>query len=202
MDRAAVLTRRGLRLEYATLAWNLGEVIVLVAAAVSARSVALAGFALDSGIEIYASLIVVWHLRGSADAEREHRAVRRIGTAFLGLAAFIAAQTVATLAAGIRPDSSALGIGWLSVTVVAMYGLAAAKRSTGRETENVVLLTEAEVTFVDGSLALAILVGLVLNAALGWWWADLAGGVVLIGYGVKEGLEALRRAADDPPDAG
>jgi divalent metal cation (Fe/Co/Zn/Cd) transporter len=188
----ARLLRRGLRLEYATLGWNVLEIGFLVAAAVMARSVALAGFALDSGIEIFASLVVVWQLRGTATPEREHHALRLIGIAFLALAAFLIGQTVVTLVAGIRPDPSPLGIGWLTATTGVMFTLAAAKARTGHVLGNRVLQTEAKVTMIDGTLAAAILVALVLNAALGWWWADLAGGVLIIGYGLREGAHALR----------
>jgi divalent metal cation (Fe/Co/Zn/Cd) transporter len=190
--RRSVLVRRGLRLEYATLAWNVVEIGFLVWAAVAARSVALAGFALDSFIEIFASVVVVWQLRGDQHPDRERRAERLIGLAFLGLALYLVAQTVATLLADVRPDSSPSGIAWLAATVVAMYALAYAKHRTGRELPNRVLLAEAKVTVVDGTLAAAILVGLVLNAALGWWWADLAAGVVLIAYGLREGVAHLR----------
>jgi divalent metal cation (Fe/Co/Zn/Cd) transporter len=188
------LLRRGLRLEYATLGWNVLEIGFLAFAAVMARSVALAGFALDSCIEIFASLVVVWQLKGTATPERERRAVRMIGFAFLGLALYLVVQTAVTLAAGIRPESSPLGIGWLAATVVAMLGLAAAKARTGTALENRTLQTEAKVTMIDGALAATIFVGLVLNTAFGWWWADLAGGVVIIGYGLREGARALRPA--------
>jgi divalent metal cation (Fe/Co/Zn/Cd) transporter len=188
------LLRRGLRLEYATLGWNVLEIGFLAFAAVMARSVALAGFALDSCIEIFASLVVVWQLKGTATPERERRAVRMIGFAFLGLALYLVVQTAVTLAAGIRPESSPLGIGWLAATVVAMLGLAAAKARTGTALENRTLQTEAKVTMIDGALAATIFVGLVLNTAFGWWWADLAGGVVIMGYGLREGARALRPA--------
>ncbi len=186
------LTRRGLRLEYATLAWNVTEIVLLGVAAVTARSVALAGFALDSFIEIFASLVVVWQLKGTAELHRERRAVRMIGIAFFLLAVYIAVQAIVTLALGIRPDSSPLGIAWLTVTCVAMYSLAAAKARTGARLGNPVLRAEAKVTMIDGTLAAAILVGLVLNATLGWWWADVIGGGVLVVYGIREGVEHLR----------
>jgi divalent metal cation (Fe/Co/Zn/Cd) transporter len=188
------LLRRGLRLEYGTLGWNVLEIGFLAFAAIMARSVALAGFALDSCIEVFASLVVVWQLKGTATPERERRAVRLIGFAFLGLALYLIVQTAVTLAAGIRPESSPLGIGWLAATVVAMLGLAAAKARTGTALENRTLQTEAKVTMIDGALAATIFVGLVLNTAFGWWWADLAGGVVIIGYGLREGARALRPA--------
>src|SRR6266480_2753726 len=141
VDRPALL-RRGLRLEYATLAWNAGEVGFLFYAAAMARSVALAGFALDSCIEIFASLVVVERLRGIADEARERRAERRIGYAFFGLAVYLTAQAIVTVVAGVRPDSSPLGIAWLAASVVAMFSLAFAKMRTGRALDHSVLQTE------------------------------------------------------------
>src|ERR1700730_8870038 len=186
------LLRRGLRLEYATLSWNVLEVGLVAVAAILARSVALARFGLDSCIEIFASLVVVWQIKGTATPEREQRAVRLIGVAVLGLALFLIGQTAVPLALGVRPESSLLGIGSLAATTVVMFSLAAAKGRTGRALGNRTLQTEAKVTMVDGALAATILVGLVLNAAFGWWWADLAGGVIIIGYGLPRGAHALR----------
>jgi divalent metal cation (Fe/Co/Zn/Cd) transporter len=186
-ERTRVLTRRGLRLEYATLGWNVVEIGFLVYAAVLARSVALAGFALDSVIEIFASVVVVWQLRGDIDPDRERRAERLIGLAFFALAIYLIGQTVVTLALDVRPGSSPLGIVWLAATCVVMFSLAAGKARTGQELGNRVLQAEAKVTVVDGGLAAAVLVGLVLNTTLGWWWADIAAGVVVIAYGLREG---------------
>jgi divalent metal cation (Fe/Co/Zn/Cd) transporter len=188
------LRRRGLRLEYATLGWNVVEIGFLIAAAVAARSVALAGFALDSFIEIFASIVVVWQLKGTATRDRERRAVRLIGLAFFGLAIYITVQAAVTLALDVRPDSSALGIAWLSATCVVMFGLAVAKRRTGKQLGNPVLTAEATVTLVDGALAAGILVGLVMNAVAGWWWADIAAGAIIVVYGIREGREHLRAA--------
>jgi divalent metal cation (Fe/Co/Zn/Cd) transporter len=161
-------------------------------AAVAARSVALAGFALDSFIEIFASLVVVWQLKGTASKERESRAVRLISVAFFLLALYICGQSMVTLAAGIRPDSSPLGMAWLSATTFAMFGLAFLKSRIGRQLGNRVLRAEAKVTAVDGGLAAAILLGLALNALFGWWWADVAGGIVLVVYGLHEGLHPTK----------
>jgi len=191
-ERAQVLTRRGLRLEYATLGWNVVEIGFLVYAAIAARSVALAGFALDSCIEIFASVVVVWQLRGDVDPARERRAEHLIGVAFFALAIYLVGQTIVTLALGVRPESSPLGMAWLAATCVVMFSLAAAKARTGRELGNRVLRSEAKVTVVDATLAAAVLVGLALNATMGWWWADIAAGVVVIGYGLREGWRALR----------
>jgi divalent metal cation (Fe/Co/Zn/Cd) transporter len=190
-DRRARLLRRGLWLEFATLGWNVVEIGFLVAAAAAARSVALAGFALDSFIEIFASLVVVGQLTGTATPERERRALRLIGVAFFLLALYIAAQAGVTIALGVRPDSSALGIAWLAATCVVMFALAAGKARTGDELAHPVLRAEARVTVVDGALAAAILVGLLLNAVAGWWWADVAAGAILVAYGIREGLDHL-----------
>ena len=186
------MLHRGLRLEYATLGWNALEIVFLSYAAFEARSVALAGFALDSVIEIFASVVVVWQLKGTATRAREQHAVRLIGLAFFGLAIYLTGQAIATVALGVHPDSSPFGIGWLSATIVAMFGLAAAKWRAGWHLENRVLQAEAKVTLIDGTLAAAVLAGLVMNAVLGWWWADIAGGVVVIVYGLREGSEAIR----------
>ena len=188
---AESLRRRGLRLEYATLGWNVvGSALVLVAA-VAARSVALAGFGLDSLIEIVASLVVVWQLHELQAIERERQALRVIGIAFLLLATYIAAQSLYVLVAEAHPHRSLLGIVWLALTAAAMFALAAGKLKTGRALGNRVLQTEARVTVIDGLLATAVLLGLILNAAAGWWWADPAAAFVIVYYGLREGRHAL-----------
>jgi hypothetical protein len=162
-----------------------GSVLVLVAAA-AARSVALAGFGLDSLIEIVASAVVVWQLKGAGDA-RERKALRVIGIAFVLLALYIGAQSIYVLAAGFRPHQSRLGIAWLALTALAMFALADGKSRTGQALGNRVLQTEARVTVIDGVLAFAVLAGLVLNAAFGWWWADPLAAFVIVYYGLREG---------------
>ena len=124
-----------------------------------------------------------------------------IGLAFFGLAAYIAVQSVFVLLVGIRPHTSMLGIGWLAATCVVMFALAAGKAATGAELGHPVLRAEAKVTLVDGALAAAILLGLALNAAAGWWWADVAAGFVIIGYGIREGLVHLGAAASSTSPA-
>lgn len=193
-DPTRDLRLRGLRLEYATLGWNVAGSVLVLAAAVSAQSVALAGFGLDSVIEILASTVVVWQLRDAHAPERERRAMRVIGVAFLGLATYIAVQCAYVLVRGAHPHQSALGIVWLGLTAVAMFALAAGKRATGRALGNRVLQTEARVTVIDGLLATAVLIGLILNAALGWWWADPAAALVIVYYGVREGRHALHES--------
>ena len=179
------LLRRGFGLEYATLAWNVAGIVVLAIAAVSARSVALAGFGLDSLIEIGASTVVIWELSGTGE-ERQRRGLRLIGYAFAALAAYLLVQSTVVLAVGYHPQRSIPGIIWTAVTAAVMFALAAGKARAGRALGNPVLLTEGRVTMIDGILAAAVLLGLVLNAALRWWWADPAAGYVLVFYAARE----------------
>ncbi len=179
------LLRRGFALEYVTLAWNVVGIVVLAIAAVSARSVALAGFGLDSLIEIGASTVVIWELSGTG-AERQRRGLRLIGYAFAALAAYLLAQSTVVLATRYHPRHSVLGIIWTAVTAAAMFALATGKARTGVALGNPVLRTEGRVTMIDGILATAVLAGLVLNAALGWWWADPTAGYALVFYAARE----------------
>jgi divalent metal cation (Fe/Co/Zn/Cd) transporter len=190
MDNTLLL-RRGLRLEYLTLGWNVIGAGVVLVAAMAAHSVALAGFGLDSLLEIFASLVVVWQLKG-AHAERERPALRYIGAAFIALAFYILAQSARTLFTHAQPGVSRPGIAWLAATFLVMLLLAQAKSRTGAQLGNAVLQTEARVTLIDALLAVAVLLGLVLNALCGWWWADPLAGLVIVFYGFKEGFAAWR----------
>jgi divalent metal cation (Fe/Co/Zn/Cd) transporter len=190
------LLRRGLRLEYATLGWNVVGTAVVAVAAVAARSVALAGFGLDSLIEIFASLVVVWQLTRATD-ERERRALRLIGGAFFALALYVLGQAAYTLLTRSHPDTSIGGIVWLAATLVVMLLLSWGKHATGKRLGNPVLMTEAHVTLVDAYLAGAILIGLVLNAVFAWWWADPLAGLVIVYYGFREGRAAWRDEAEE-----
>lgn len=187
----SALLRRGLRLEYATLGWNVVGVGIVIAAAIAARSVALAGFGLDSLIEIFASVIVVWQLKGVKE-QRERRALHLIGSAFYALAVYILIQAAYVLVRQAQPHTSLPGILWLAATLIAMLLLASGKRATGTQLGNAVLMTEAHVTLIDAYLAGAVLIGLVLNALFGWWWADPLAGLVIVYYGIKEGMAAWR----------
>lgn len=191
--QARGLLSRGLWLEYITLAWNLIGTPVMMLSAIKTGSTAFAGFGLDSLIEIFASIVVIWQLKGHSDG-REAQALRMIGAAFFLLAAYILVQSLWTLASGSHPHTSQIGMVWLLATITVMALLAYGKLATGRALENVVLRTEARVTLIDAALAAAVLVGVGLNALLGWWWADPAAGFVIIVYGIKEGREAFAHA--------
>ena len=190
--RQAQLLKRGRKLEVATLGWNIVGVFVLAFAAVQARSVALAGFGLDSLIEIGASTVVLWQL-AEVGEERQQRAMRLIGFAFVGLAVYLAIQSTVVLSLEFHPHHSPLGIAWTGVTAAVMFALAFGKAGTGDAMDNSVLRAEGRITLIDGILATAVLVGLTLNAVAGWWWADPLAGYVLLYYAVREARTSLRR---------
>jgi divalent metal cation (Fe/Co/Zn/Cd) transporter len=185
------LRRAGFVLEGITLGWNVVGIVVLALAAIAARSVALAGFGLDSFIEIGASTVVLWELSGTGE-ERQRKALRIIGGGFILLAIYLAVQSTYVLATGYHPKHSVVGIVWTALTAAVMFGLATGKARVGRALDNPVLRTEGRVTMVDAFLATAVLIGLALNAGLGWWWADPLAGYVILFYGLKEGRAALR----------
>lgn len=186
-----VLLRRGRALEWLTLGWNVVGVVVLTVFAITASSVALAGFGLDSLIEIGASTVVLWELSGTGEA-RQRRALRFIGIAFVLLAGYLLVQSVVALVTAHHATPSLGGIVWTAVTAAVMFTLAALKSRTGRALGNPVLETEGRVTFVDGLLAVAVLLGVLLDLTLGWWWADPVAGFVIVYYAVREAVSIFR----------
>ncbi|MDH3730061.1 MAG: cation transporter [Acidimicrobiia bacterium] len=185
------LRRRGLRLEYATIAWNVAEAFITIALGIAAGSIALIAFGLDSIIEVFASGVVVWHeLRSESPGERTTKALRLIGVAFFTLAAFLVVVAAARLISGVVPNESPIGIAYLALTVVVMYTLARMKGSTGRALDSRPLQAEARVTYLDAALAGGILLALVLFAAFEWWWADPLAALVVAGVAISEGREA------------
>jgi divalent metal cation (Fe/Co/Zn/Cd) transporter len=185
------LVRRGLRLEYTTLSWNIIGVVILAMAAVLARSIALAGFGFDTLVEIGASTVVVWELKG-INQDRERRALRLIGWSFILLVIYLVSLTSWALADHIRPEHSILGIVWTALTAALMFALALGKSQTGRSLGNKVLISEGRVTLIDALLATVVLFGLGMNALFSWWWADLAAGTVIIFYAVRECIEVFK----------
>jgi divalent metal cation (Fe/Co/Zn/Cd) transporter len=192
----STLLKRGLLLEYLTLGWNVVGVFIVIFAAIAAHSVALAGFGLDSLIEIFASVVVVWQLTG-VNEHREALSLRLIGIAFITLVIYILAQLLFTFFTGTHAVTSLGGIVWIAATFIAMVLLAFSKRKTGQQLQNEVLLTEGRVTLVDAYLAGAVLVGLVLNALFGWWWTDPLASLVIVYYGIREATHALRESVQN-----
>jgi divalent metal cation (Fe/Co/Zn/Cd) transporter len=169
-------------------------VALLIPLAVVNSSAALIGFGIDSAIEIFASLVVVWELTG-VPKERERRALGLISAAFFGSAVYIGFESVRRLLTRAQPTPSASGIVWVALTVVVMLLLARGKDRVGKNIDNAVLRSEARVTLIDAYVAATVLIGLVLNAAFGWWWADPIAALGVVVYALQGGLEARRESA-------
>ena len=198
------LQRRALRLEYATVVWNAGEAVLTIALGVMAGSLALIGFGLDSMIEIFASLVVVWHVRPREATDRPERtrlALRLVAAAFVALAVVLCVAALRELVLGRHAGESPLGIAYLGATALVMFGLAVAKRRTAAALDSAPLRSEAALTFLDGSLATLTLIGLSLNALLGWRWADPAAALAVSVVAVIEAREnsAEAREVTAPP---
>ena len=191
------LLRRGIRLEWATTAWNLMEVFVTIGLGLAARSLALVAFGLDSMIEVFASTVVIWHLTIGADppVRRTQVALRLIAAAFIALAVFLVVASVRSLVLGTTPDDAPFGVAYLSLTAVVMFSLAVAKRRTARRLGSEPLEAEASMTFLDGCLSVGILSALMANILLGWWWADGVAALAIGGFAAREARDSLREAA-------
>ena len=193
------LNRRGLLLEYGTIAWNVGEAVLTIALGAIASSLALIGFGLVSIVEVFASAVVVWHLmpgHSASSPERTARAHRLVGLAFAALTVALASAGIRDLVTGRRPDESPWGIAYLAITALVMFGLALAKRSVARDLDSSPLQSEATMTFLDGVLASATMLGLLLNAIAGWWWADPAAALIVAAAAANEARENWEEAAE------
>ncbi|WP_201978079.1 cation transporter [Hymenobacter rubidus] len=187
------LLRRGKYLEYATLGWNVVGVAVLLVAAPRAHSVALVAFGLDTLLEIGASTIVLWELNGTGGT-RQRKGLQLLSVAFLGLGLYLLGQSGWSLWHRQHPLPSPLGLAWLVLTFAVMLALAGGKHRVGKQLNNPVLLTEGRVTLVDAALAGVVLLSMGLTRVLGWWWADAAGGLVLMAYCFWEARHAWGEA--------
>lgn len=186
----------GRRLQWATIGWNSVEVFVTVGLGIAARSLALVAFGADSLIEVFASLVVIWHLR-LTDAQkvaRARRALRLVAVAFGLLAVALLAASVRSVVLGVEADSSPWGIAYLAATAVVMFTLAAWKRRVGRDLGNEPFMAEASMTFLDGCLASGVLMALVLTGAFGWWWADPVAALGVAAAAGRESVEGWREA--------
>lgn len=190
-DPAERLRQRARRLEWITVAWNVGEFGVTLALGLAARSLALVAYGLESCVEVAASLVVVWQLR-RRDDERTRRALGLVAVAFFVLAAVLVAGATRSLVVGTRPDDSPWGIAYLALAVVAMTLLAGTKGRIGRALPNHPLEHEARITWLDAALAASILAALVLDAWLGWWWTDPLAALGVAVAAIPEGLDAWR----------
>jgi divalent metal cation (Fe/Co/Zn/Cd) transporter len=193
------LQRRALRLEFATIAWNLGEAVFTIGLGVAAGSLALVGFGTDSIIEVFASSVVVWHVRPGHAVDHPDRttlALRLVAFAYLGLAAVLATASIRDLVIGRRAGESVIGIAYLAVTAVVMFSLAVAKRRTATSLSSAPLRSEATLTFLDGILSSLTLTGLGLNVLFAWTWADPAAALIVAAAAAVEARMNLKEAAE------
>jgi divalent metal cation (Fe/Co/Zn/Cd) transporter len=189
------LLRRGRRLQYATIAWNLMEVFVTIGLGVVAGSLALIAFGLDSLVEVFASLVVVWYIADHDAYGRARRALRLVAVAFAVLAVYLIAASIYNIASGASAESSPLGIVYLGVTAVVMFSLARVKHRVARAAQSSPLAAEATMTFLDGCLATGILVALALNTLAGLAWADPAAAALVALFCIREAADNWREAA-------
>jgi len=196
-DHRRHLQSSALRLEYLTIAWNAGEAALTVALGVLASSLALIGFGADSVIEVFASVVVVWHILPGHpvdDPVRTARGLRLVAAAFGVLSVVLAAAAISDLATARQADPSPLGIGYLAVTAIVMFGLARSKSRLAERLGSAPLRAEAAMTFLDGLLAVGTLIGLAMNAFAGWWWADPAAAVLISLAAARESKESWEEA--------
>jgi divalent metal cation (Fe/Co/Zn/Cd) transporter len=189
------LARRGRRFEYATTAWNSLEAVVAISTGLASHSLALVAFGLDSCVEVFASLIVLWHLGGAeedVDPARTQRALRLIAMAFAALGVYLIGDAVHALWTRTVSQPSPVGIVFMGATVIVMFLLAWGKRRTGHALKNRPLIANASMTLIDGCLAASILAALVADRAFGWWWADPLAAATVAAVALREARENWR----------
>ena len=183
------LRRRGLRLAWFIVVWDVIEGVVAVTAGLAAGSIALLGFGIDSGIEVFAASVVIWQLRGGAHA-RMQTALRLIAISFFVLGAYVGFEAVRDLVTADKAGESIIGIVLNVVALVVMIPVAIAQRRTGRELGNQVLVAQSSETWLSNYLSVSLLLGLGLNATLGWWWADPVVALLIAAIAFASGREA------------
>jgi divalent metal cation (Fe/Co/Zn/Cd) transporter len=186
------------RLVIATLIYNVAEAVVSLWAAIQAGSVALLGFGFDSLIEVAAAIVLMWRFRVEARGaaperiERvEHKAHRFIGTTFIVLAIYVTAQSTWTLWMKDAPRESLVGIVLAAISLTLMPLVSLGKLRAAREIGSASLRAEAKETLACSYLSFTLLIGLVANATLGWWWADPIAALLMVPWLVQEGREGL-----------
>ncbi len=189
----------GRRLQWATIAWNSIEVFVTIGLGIAAGSLALIAFGLDSLVEVFASLVVIWHMtpgQGGHHARRDGRALRLVSVAFAVLTAYLLVAGIRQLLLHEQPDSSVAGIAYLFVTALVMFSLARWKHRVADALESDPFRAEASMTFLDGCLATSILIALALNLLFGWWWADPGAALLIAIAAAREARDGWREARE------
>lgn len=184
--------RRAQLLAGASVTYNVVEAIIAITAGLVAGSIALVGFGLDSIVEVSSGLIILWQFRHPLPESREKTALRLMAFSFFGLAAYVTFESVRSLATGHEPESSLVGIILAAASLVIMPCLSWAQRRTGRALGSNAVVADSTQTLLCTYMSGVLLVGLVLNAAFGWWWADPIAGLVIAAVAIKEAREAWR----------
>lgn len=197
--RRAVLHRRIRLVVAATIAYNAVEAVVALAAGRAASSAALVAFGLDSVVEVLSAAAVAWQFAARDPETRERAAMRAIAVSFFGLAAFVAVDAARALLGAGEPEHSTVGVVLAAVSLAVMPGLSWFERRTGRELGSASAVADSKQTLICSYLSAVLLVGLLLNGALGWWWADPVAALVIAGFAVREGVEAWRGDACGTP---
>ncbi len=187
---------RGIGLEYFTIAWNTLEAVVAIVSGLLAGSIALVGFGLDSVIETFSGATLLWRLRHDADPERREKAeklaLRLVGWSFVALTLYVAVEAIKDLVRRDRPQESLPGIGLAVASVIVMPLLARAKRRVAAGIGSGALQADSRQTDICAYLSAILLGGLLLNALLGWWWADPVAALAMSPIIAREGIAALR----------
>lgn len=186
------LGRRAQLLAAASVSYNLAEAVIAITAGLAASSVALVGFGLDSGVEVSSGLIILWQFRHRLPESRERQALRLMALSFLALAAYVMFESGRALAGGHEPDASPVGMGLAVASLLIMPFLSWAQRRTGKSLGSKAVVADSTQTLLCTYLSAVLLAGLVLNATLGWAWADPVAGLVIAAVAVREGLKAWR----------
>lgn len=185
------LTVRAMRLACAAIIWNAVEAVVAIVAGFDANSTALVGFGLDSIVEGFSSAVILWHLRGNVE-RNERRTLRLIAVSFYALAAYVAVGAIVSLAGQSEPAASSIGITLAALSLAIMPALTIAKRRTGVQMGSSAVVADSNQSKLCTYLSVVLLGGLVLNATIGWWWADPLAALIIAAMAISEGREAWR----------
>ncbi|WP_410789309.1 cation diffusion facilitator family transporter [Kribbella sp. C-35] len=184
------LGKRAQLLAGASVAYNVVEAVVAITSGLVAGSVALVGFGLDSVVEVSSGLIILWQFRHPLPESRERQALRLLAFSFFALAAYVGFESIRTLFTGADPEASPVGIGLAIASLIVMPFLSWAQRRTGKALGSNAVVADSTQTLLCTYLSAVLLVGLVLNATLGWSWADPIAGLIIAAVAVREGIEA------------
>lgn len=189
-ERATKLRRRIRLIVAFTIVYNLAEAVVAISAGTIASSGALIGFGLDSTVEVASAVAVAWQFTRTDPQRWERATLKAIAVAFFALAAYVSVDSVTALVNNELAEHSSIGITIAAVSVIVMPVVSYLERRAGRELGSASAVADSKQTLMCAYLSAAVLVGLVLNSTLGWWWADPAAALIIAVLAVKEGIEA------------